>query len=634
MPAASEASEGVDLAREADFRLGELEVSPSACRVRGPGGERRVEPRVMQVLIVLVRAAGRTVSRGELIDACWGGRVVSDDAVARAVAQVRALARGPDPAPFQVDTVPKVGFRLTTAGMAAPAEAARQAPKRDGRLWMAVAAGVLLAAGLAGWIAWSVLGRPHHPPGYGRVDVVAFAADAADPDAVKVSDDLSRTLVQVLTSMGVPTGEHPLPRDAGSASELRVTGETARQGDVYVVQSQVIDGRTGLVLLSDRFERPVATLDASAAEIGLALGGVLYCALDDRKAARQPLSLEALGLYLNACDAVFGDDADPRRMLAVTRRLVQAAPRFAGAHAMHGIAAALVANRQEPQASAAALHAEAVAAAHRALELDPRTAKAYSALAINEGALSSRLDQDWLAEERYLLSALKLDPDLPPARHEQAMFLRAVGRLKESLEVMGGMNATGDPRIGPGGDPRTAMLMAVEGDLEGAEAQLRHLEAATRVSQDLMRLTIAFWWEDPKVAIGKLRSLAGGEMTPAELDCMERFLAGVIERQGGPAKGLPEGCAALNRNWRLRMLAREGDVDAVFANIDPPPDGGAVVFYYPEMRAVRADPRFWRLARRIGLVDYWIKTDRWPDFCAEPNLGYSCRAMAAAAAKG
>ena len=33
------------------------------------------------------------------------------------------------------------------------------------------------------------------------------------------------------------------------------------------------------------------------------------------------------------------------------------------------------------------------------------------------------------------------------------------------------------------------------------------------------------------------------------------------------------------------------------------------------------DPRFARLCARLGLCDYWVKTDRWPD-CAEAVAPY------------
>ncbi|HEY9235089.1 MAG TPA: winged helix-turn-helix domain-containing protein, partial [Phenylobacterium sp.] len=114
----------VELAREPDFRLGRLEVSPSLCRVRGDR-EIRVEPRVMEVLVLLARAEGRTVSRDELIAACWQGRTVSDDAVTRVVAKVRTLAAASEPPAFVLETVPKVGFRLVVAaaGVAPPGRA-------------------------------------------------------------------------------------------------------------------------------------------------------------------------------------------------------------------------------------------------------------------------------------------------------------------------------------------------------------------------------------------------------------------------------------------------------------------------------------------------------------------------------
>jgi hypothetical protein len=76
------------------------------------------------------------------------------------------------------------------------------------------------------------------------------------------------------------------------------------------------------------------------------------------------------------------------------------------------------------------------------------------------------------------------------------------------------------------------------------------------------------------------------------------------------------------------MLAREGDVDGAFAELNGKIPGGPVLFYYPEMRPMRQDPRFWAIAQRIGLVDYWRKSGHWPDFCAEP--GMDCRTAAAA----
>jgi hypothetical protein len=53
------------------------------------------------------------------------------------------------------------------------------------------------------------------------------------------------------------------------------------------------------------------------------------------------------------------------------------------------------------------------------------------------------------------------------------------------------------------------------------------------------------------------------------------------------------------------------------------------VFYRPNFREFRKDPRFMQLAVRAGLVDFWRKTREWPDFCNEPGLPYDCKKGAA-----
>ena len=49
----------------------EFAVDASEGAVTGPGGTVRLEPKVMDVLLMLSRQAGRVVSRNELMDAVW-----------------------------------------------------------------------------------------------------------------------------------------------------------------------------------------------------------------------------------------------------------------------------------------------------------------------------------------------------------------------------------------------------------------------------------------------------------------------------------------------------------------------------------------------------------------------------------
>lgn len=101
----------IDLAQERDFRLDGLSVIPSAREIIQGGMRETLEPRVMQVLVALVRADGTVVSRDELIQSCWEGRVVGEDSINRVIWRLRKLANGTPP-PFVIETIPRVGYRL------------------------------------------------------------------------------------------------------------------------------------------------------------------------------------------------------------------------------------------------------------------------------------------------------------------------------------------------------------------------------------------------------------------------------------------------------------------------------------------------------------------------------------------
>jgi DNA-binding winged helix-turn-helix (wHTH) protein len=148
----------VDLAQEPDFVLGPLAVSPSSCRVIAADGETRVEAQTMSVLIVLARAEGATVSRDQLVEACWQGRVVSDDAIARSIAKVRALAAVSGTAAFILQTISKVGYRLLsdTPPQAALSSTVAPVARRPFRLSARNRQSLWLAAGVAGLTALSM----------------------------------------------------------------------------------------------------------------------------------------------------------------------------------------------------------------------------------------------------------------------------------------------------------------------------------------------------------------------------------------------------------------------------------------------------------------------------------------------
>ncbi|HEY3888964.1 MAG TPA: winged helix-turn-helix domain-containing protein [Caulobacteraceae bacterium] len=148
-PQPARASRPVILARESDFRVGALLVRPSlreAC-----AGQRRhvLEPRVMQVLVALARMDGQVISRDELIEACWGGRIVGEDAINRCIGRLRRLAETFDNC-FAIDTVARVGYRLTGPGADIVPLRARPRVHRLA-IPLAIAASLLVVLGDLAW---------------------------------------------------------------------------------------------------------------------------------------------------------------------------------------------------------------------------------------------------------------------------------------------------------------------------------------------------------------------------------------------------------------------------------------------------------------------------------------------------
>ena len=75
------------------LQLGDFTADPATGEMVGPAGSQQLDPKVMQVLVVLARHAGEVVPRHELLEEVWPGVVVGDDVVSRCVYQLRKHLR-------------------------------------------------------------------------------------------------------------------------------------------------------------------------------------------------------------------------------------------------------------------------------------------------------------------------------------------------------------------------------------------------------------------------------------------------------------------------------------------------------------------------------------------------------------
>jgi len=197
------------LAHELPFTIGGLRVHPSTSQVESNGRRETLEPRVMQVFVALGRARGGIVTRDELIDWCWEGRVVGEDAINRAISRLRQVAADIGGGTFGVETITKVGYRLVQESFdAQPAKAGGEETSKsfDRRHAVAALGAAVVGTGVLGAV-WLKPWR--HRPDTEAVELVRLgdlAQRASRPDQTRQAVTYFERAVRVDPNYGAGWG--------------------------------------------------------------------------------------------------------------------------------------------------------------------------------------------------------------------------------------------------------------------------------------------------------------------------------------------------------------------------------------------------------------------------------------------
>jgi DNA-binding winged helix-turn-helix (wHTH) protein/TolB-like protein/tetratricopeptide (TPR) repeat protein len=276
----------IDLARELEFRLGGLVVQPDHCRVRLATGEvQSLEPRVMQVLIVLAMKRNQVLSRSALRESCWAGRTVGDDALERVIGRIRRLLNEPGAESLALETVPKVGYCLRAPaalpGGAAPVAATgadeldrTTFSDRSRRIFLLGGAALAVAVGGAATVAWRQREKDAEPAPLGplTVAVLPFTARGGDADlahfARQLSDEVRADLSRVSGLRVIAeTSSRAVAEEGGSARKI---GRSL--GADLLLEAQVGGGRQPQVLVAlvdaaQQLQLWTATIRGSASDL-------------------------------------------------------------------------------------------------------------------------------------------------------------------------------------------------------------------------------------------------------------------------------------------------------------------------------------------------------------------------------
>lgn len=403
------------------LHVGAWTVTAAAGELCRAGESVHVEPKAMEVLLVLAARAGEAVSREALLDAVWPGLVVGDEALTQSIIKLRK-ALGDNPrTPSYIETIPKRGYRLIAPvlprGVGTPVASAPTAPMaptlQRAKGAPAVGAGVVvllaLAAGL--WtvdlrtqspdVAASVAFDPAAEERAGIVSVMVMPFESLGGGAQQdylargISSDLLTDLSRISALRVIVGGDDTAGDRRMQAARYIVTGSVQRVGTTLRVNVRLVDSRSHQQLWSQRLDHPYGDLLTVQTEISHGLIGQLPGRISD--AERRQLAKH----YTNSVAAY--DDFLRAKALFLVRR---------------------------PQDNELARAAYA-----KAISEDPQFARAYAGLAMtyamsyryrhagNPVAALARAEE--LAE-----SAREIDPDLPEV-YWALGFVRAQSRRYE-----------------------------------------------------------------------------------------------------------------------------------------------------------------------------------------------------------
>ena len=116
-----------------------------------------VEPKALDVLQVLLERAPRVVDKAEIFALVWKDVAVTDNALTRAIAQLRKALEDDPKSPTYIETIATRGYRFVADVTVAPAAPESSTPRRALSRW--VAASVLSTLALVVWAVVSFV-RP------------------------------------------------------------------------------------------------------------------------------------------------------------------------------------------------------------------------------------------------------------------------------------------------------------------------------------------------------------------------------------------------------------------------------------------------------------------------------------------
>jgi TolB-like protein/Tfp pilus assembly protein PilF len=326
-----------------DFRFADFEIDVARHELRRAGAVVHIEPQVFDLIVHLVKNRERIVSKDELIEAIWQGRIISEAALSSRISAARRALGDSGNDQSLIRTLHKRGFRfvgdveeVAAAAAVAAAEAAPAPP----------------AAKDAPQLVPST--EPLPLPDKPSIAVLPFQNMSRDPDQEYFADGLTEDIITGLSrqrwffviarnSSFTFKGQAVDVRDVAAQLGVRyvLEGSVRKAENRVRVTGQLIDAANGNHLWAERYDRELADIFALQDEITTrvigSVGPQILVAEAARVRRKPPQSIDAWDLVMQAVPHMWRMSVQEHgRAQELLQQAVDLDPNYAHAHALLG----------------------------------------------------------------------------------------------------------------------------------------------------------------------------------------------------------------------------------------------------------------------------------------------------------
>jgi DNA-binding winged helix-turn-helix (wHTH) protein/TolB-like protein/Tfp pilus assembly protein PilF len=415
------------------FELGPWTVMPERGLLRQGKVEERLEPMVMDVLVVLASHQGGVVTKEQLIDVVWDGRETADEAIAVKIGALRNKLGDDSKNPKYIETVPRRGYRLKMpVGLPVVSEAERRGAFYLRTFWPLVVVGLSILA-ITAIVLW-----PSSKP-IDSIAVMQFKNLSDDKEKFQyVVDGLTDEIVNSLHQVpklkivrGPELNETTMPASIISdfgVDEI-VTGSVRRYGDQIRITAQLID--------ATNFQRWSNSIHGAANEVfslqervaSEVRDAILGEKGEQLRAASRPADPEAFDTYMRGLFFLGKRDAESlARARDLFHETIQIDSNFGPAYLRLAITYLLLSEYNVEQRRQ--FFQQAIDVANRGVQAD---SSIREPAAIVYGFVEHQLG-NWAAATNSFATAFSGVTVYPIAYQWHSRLLNAVGRQDRSLK--------------------------------------------------------------------------------------------------------------------------------------------------------------------------------------------------------